>query len=321
MAKIYLDLDDTDRLFLRSLVMLKSDPSLQSKEYILHNGIQQSYNDLKTKIEIETTTFLYYSFLFNTVGIQINQFEDKQLLKKLISNTANLKNLDPLGHTQVIGIAVVIEYVFFEHSCAPNVGVMWLGPVMQIKAMKNIKKGENLCCNFVDVQKDKIKRQIKLIETTIFSNCKCERCTNTSGDEGIHYEMYHHNLNYMIEKKCEMIFKKKSISQEIIGASNVVDSISRQIYKYYHPQISTNKFNIALIKMMNPNESWEQIEPFINETFKHLAVTHGVNHIVYKTLIELTDLAKKFIGQKRIEAIQIYYLTLDFAFKVEIKEA
>lgn len=124
MAKSYLDLDDTDRLFLRSLVMLKSDPSLKSKEYTLHNGIQQSYNDLKTKIEVETTTFLYYNFLFNTMGIQINEFEDKQLLKKLISNTANLKNLDPLGHTQVIGIAVVIEYAFFEHSCAPNAGVM-----------------------------------------------------------------------------------------------------------------------------------------------------------------------------------------------------
>lgn len=76
--------------------------------------------------------------------------------------------------------------------------------------MKNIKKGENLCCNFVDVQKDKMKCQIKLIETTIFSDCKCERCTNTSEDEGIDYEMYYHNLNYMIEKKCEMIFKKKS---------------------------------------------------------------------------------------------------------------
>ena len=115
-------------------------------------------------------------------------------------------------------------------------------------------------------------------------------------------------------------FTERSISQEIIEASNIVDSISRQIYKYYHPQISTNKFNMALIKIMNPNESWEQIEPFINETLKHLAVTHGVNHIVYKILIELTDSERKFIGQRRIEAIQIYYLTLDFAFKVEINE-
>ena len=88
--------------------MLKSDPSLQSKEYILHNGIQQSYNDLKTKIEIETTTFLYYSFLFNTVGIQINQFEDKQLLKKLISNTANL---DPLSIKILIHLVILKSLV------------------------------------------------------------------------------------------------------------------------------------------------------------------------------------------------------------------
>ena len=65
---------------------------------------------------------------------------------------------------------------------------------------------------------------------------------------------------------------------------------------------------MALIKIMNPNESWEQIKTFINETLKHLAVTHEINHIVYKILIELTDSEKKFIGQMRIEAIQIYYL-------------
>ncbi|KAI6045326.1 SET domain-containing protein, partial [Pisolithus marmoratus] len=86
-----------------------------------------------------------------------------------------------------IGVAVSPLVALINHSCAPNVVVVFPRsrkdsgnePVVKVAALRNIAPGEEILMSYVDTTLPKSLRQMALMETYNFQ-CRCWACTESS---------------------------------------------------------------------------------------------------------------------------------------------
>ncbi|KAI6010140.1 hypothetical protein EDC04DRAFT_2770593 [Pisolithus marmoratus] len=86
-----------------------------------------------------------------------------------------------------IGVAVSPLVALINHSCAPNVVVVFPRcrkdsgnePVAKVAALRNIAPGEEILMSYVDTTLPKSLRQMALMETYNFQ-CRCRACTESS---------------------------------------------------------------------------------------------------------------------------------------------
>lgn len=87
-----------------------------------------------------------------------------------------------------IGVAVSPLVALINHSCVPNVDVVFPGgrkdlgnePVAKVFALRNIAPGEEILMSYVDMTLPKSLRQGALVETYNFQ-CRCKACVESSG--------------------------------------------------------------------------------------------------------------------------------------------
>lgn len=79
---------------------------------------------------------------------------------------------------------ILFQGSIFNHSCLPNVIFGEKENKIFFSTVRNIKKGEELCDNYIDIIRSKNKRQDILLKQYDFS-CECERCKkdNRNKDE------------------------------------------------------------------------------------------------------------------------------------------
>ncbi len=65
----------------------------------------------------------------------------------------------------------------FGHSCAPNATRSFNGCRLDIRAIKEIKKGEPITVSFARVDMNRQERH-SYLEDMFVIDCKCERCTS-----------------------------------------------------------------------------------------------------------------------------------------------
>ena len=91
---------------------------------------------------------------------------------RILSNSMTLMTptFDPLG--------IVIDGLLchLNHSCSPNTYIVMDGPQMQLRALNDIKKGEELYISYIDPTMPFIKRQTQL-QSRWFFTCKCSKCS------------------------------------------------------------------------------------------------------------------------------------------------
>ena len=91
---------------------------------------------------------------------------------RILSNSMTLMTptFDPLG--------IVIDGLLchLNHSCSPNTYIVMDGPQMQLRALNDIKKGEELYISYIDPMMPFIKRQTQL-QSRWFFTCKCSKCS------------------------------------------------------------------------------------------------------------------------------------------------
>ncbi|KAJ4345367.1 uncharacterized protein N0V89_011497 [Didymosphaeria variabile] len=90
---------------------------------------------------------------------------------RLLSNSMTLMTptFDPLG--------IVIDALLchLNHSCDPNTYIVMDGPQMQLRALKDIKKDEELFISYIDPTMPYLRRQSKLQQRWFFE-CRCIKC-------------------------------------------------------------------------------------------------------------------------------------------------
>lgn len=90
---------------------------------------------------------------------------------RILSNSMTLMTptFDPLG--------IVIDALLchLNHSCSPNTYIVMDGPQMQLRALGDIKKGEELFISYIDPTMPLARRQSELQQRWFFT-CKCSKC-------------------------------------------------------------------------------------------------------------------------------------------------
>jgi SET domain-containing protein len=94
------------------------------------------------------------------------------------------------GDATVIGRAVLPAASYFNHSCAPNIRAgQGMRVAVNFATMHDVRAGEELCINYIDLDLPRSSRQHEL-STQYFFDCVCARCTEEkdSGHKHITYE-------------------------------------------------------------------------------------------------------------------------------------
>lgn len=93
------------------------------------------------------------------------------IMEKVMSNSSTLvtPTFEPLG--------IFIDEYFSQlnHSCDPNAYIVMDGPETALRALKPIKKDEEVYISYIDTTNPYARRQTEL-KAGWFFNCKCSRC-------------------------------------------------------------------------------------------------------------------------------------------------
>lgn len=76
-----------------------------------------------------------------------------------------------------IGLCFEPTLALANHSCSPNAVVVFDGRAISLRALTEIKQGEEIFISYIDSTQTRDKRRQEL-EYGYFFTCKCERCTN-----------------------------------------------------------------------------------------------------------------------------------------------
>lgn len=68
----------------------------------------------------------------------------------------------------------------FNHSCRPNASLFYIGRRQVIRAIRDLREGEEVCLTYVDVMNTRENRQYELQQKYSFV-CQCERCQDLDG--------------------------------------------------------------------------------------------------------------------------------------------
>lgn len=123
----------------------------------------------------------------DSLGELFPNVEAREIAQKLLA-LADSYSLNSFSLTQPdlvnIGVAVSPTVALINHSCAPNVSVVFQhGPKkdMSVVAFKAIKAGEEILSTYIDLMQPVNKRQDELLTGYKF-NCTCDSCLKESVD-------------------------------------------------------------------------------------------------------------------------------------------
>lgn len=169
---------------------------------------------------------------------------------------------DPIAYGLYLEPSVIIN----SHSCIPNCSFAHYGPVLQLRAIKHILKGENLTINYVDLAMKKKERIIQL-QNYLLNICLCSRCYDDSDEilnlnafnelnqkfidmfNGIFFQsMKNSNPNLPILPKIENP-NYAELFAEMYDLANELDTFYEKIYPDYHPEKSKFLFAFTTITM------------------------------------------------------------------------
>ncbi|KAK7178981.1 hypothetical protein DPSP01_008207 [Paraphaeosphaeria sporulosa] len=94
-----------------------------------------------------------------------------QMYARILSNSMTLvtPTFEPLG------ILIDALLCHLNHSCDPNTYIVMDGPQMQLRALRDIKRDEELFISYIDPTMPYLRRQSELGQRWFFE-CKCSKC-------------------------------------------------------------------------------------------------------------------------------------------------
>ena len=79
--------------------------------------------------------------------------------------------------SEPFGIGLYLLASKFDHSCAPNCTVVFLGRELRVMAEKVIRQGESPRISYVNTMMDTVTRQTQLQQNWFFQ-CQCSLCSD-----------------------------------------------------------------------------------------------------------------------------------------------
>ncbi|KAI6003120.1 hypothetical protein EDD15DRAFT_2157422 [Pisolithus albus] len=158
-------------------VWAKEIQAMQTSRKLIHPSVVEGY------------THFAESLVRYLGASSLRELEDYGIMSSadLVDFTINAFALTTPALTP-IGVAVSPLVALINHSCVPNVDVVFPGgrkdlgnePVAKVFALRNIAPGEEILMSYVDMTLPKSLRQGALVETYNFQ-CRCKACVESSG--------------------------------------------------------------------------------------------------------------------------------------------
>lgn len=136
----------------------------------------------------------------------------------------------------------------FNHSCAPNVLVVYSDPYERIFAVRNIKKGEELCITYIDWSKNSYGQGKARLKLKCGFECMCEICDRQNEKKRLEFAIFWETYN--------RLDKQIGVSDLFISPSEnleAVDEILNAMEEFgwmWHSLIARNAydgFQLALV--------------------------------------------------------------------------
>lgn len=96
-------------------------------------------------------------------------------LSNLLSWNSSFTYFNYVKFLFVLGLGLYQILAFINHSCEPNCVAVFNGPTCQIRSIRNVEKGEELCISYTELMRPHTIRQKELQEQYYF-DCACSSC-------------------------------------------------------------------------------------------------------------------------------------------------
>lgn len=185
MSKIKLEVSSAIHNLIRMCIKYQYSKKIAQTTWTLYDGTQRSINDLNSRTpKAWNSQLTVVAKCLNDFGIVVDEFTVKyragQLLVNLLGVTNDmwfLKREDPM-----IAGGLYIELSAFDHSCRPNAICVFDGPVVTVRALRDIdtEKGSITICYLEGVLMRPRESRRDHIRTFCHFDCQCEVCMDPS---------------------------------------------------------------------------------------------------------------------------------------------
>src|SRR6266404_1449256 len=116
----------------------------------------------------------FYNFQ-EFMGTEYTDRELMEIMGKLDMNHVLITRygIDELS----LGIGLYLGFALLNHSCDPNACMTFDKNKMGVRAVKDIKKGKEITVTYIDVLRERPKRQ-DILKYEYYFDCGCDRCTD-----------------------------------------------------------------------------------------------------------------------------------------------
>ncbi|XP_057679592.1 N-lysine methyltransferase SMYD2-B-like [Corythoichthys intestinalis] len=171
---------ETARLVARILARKKTQKEQCSSERILLIGEMQSHVDDMDNAQRENSQ-ADAAALHRFYSKHLDFPDSKELLSLFSQVSCNGFTIEDEELSQ-IGTAVYPDVALINHSCLPSVMVTFNGTTAEVRAVKDMKPGDEVLISYIDLLYPTDDRNSRLKESYYFT-CHCGECQTRSQDE------------------------------------------------------------------------------------------------------------------------------------------
>ena len=261
------------RLFLRILILKLSNRIDYEKILLLKDHL-----DLQGADKIDSAR-QFAALLLNSLSINSFTLEEAvSIFFKFTTNSITIynENLDSLG------VGVYENISFINHSCNPNSASMSRSGKIVLRAIKNIKQGDEITINYIDIASPSEKRQFDLKERYHFT-CTCEICC----ENDLLTEMEFNTLDLLSKQQDEL--KSMQNWTECFKVSEKLFDLMSRVYPENHPVLVIQQIMIAKLTALGDETSigfFDLLITRFGNVLKKLEITHGLESYLYKEIKE-----------------------------------
>ncbi|XP_043860494.1 histone-lysine N-methyltransferase SMYD3 isoform X1 [Dromiciops gliroides] len=173
---------DSVRLLGKVVFKLLREPSCASEQlysfFDLESNIKNLSEEKKEGLRhLAVTLQLYLKVEIQDASQLPPAFDIFESFAKVICNGFTISN----GEMQEVGVGLYPSMSLLNHSCDPNCAIVFEGPRLFLRAVRNIQLGEELTICYLDVLAPSAERQKQLREQYCF-DCDCPLCKTQSKD-------------------------------------------------------------------------------------------------------------------------------------------
>ncbi|XP_034017802.1 N-lysine methyltransferase SMYD2-B [Thalassophryne amazonica] len=171
---------EATRLVARILAKKKTQKErCASEQILLVEELQSHVDDMdndKRDLQEAHIAALHH---FYSKHLEIPDHKDLLTLFSQVSCNGFTVEDDELSH---MGTAIYPDAALINHSCLPNTIVTYNGTVAEVRAVQEVKPGDEVLISYIDVLYPTVDRNARLRESYFFT-CECQECQTKSKDK------------------------------------------------------------------------------------------------------------------------------------------